>query len=81
MGQLGPFGSGCFGLTIDPRVIETYATQASGFNGIFDRVDDMDDTPMAEHESLGGAGMMTPMLSFTPAHNFNQGVNDMLSAA
>lgn len=26
MGQLGPFGSGCFGLTIDPRVIETYAT-------------------------------------------------------
>ena len=36
MGQLGPFGSGSFGLTIDPSVVETYAMQASGFNGIFD---------------------------------------------
>lgn len=50
LGQLGPFGSGSFGLTIDPRIIETYATQASGFNGIFDRVGDMEDTPMAENE-------------------------------
>jgi len=81
MGQLGPFGSGCFGLTIDPLVIETYATQATGFNGIFDRVDDMGDTPMAEHESLGGVGMMTPMISFTPAHNLFGGASEMMSGA
>lgn len=66
LGQLGPFGSGSFGLTIDPRVIEAYATQASGFNGIFDRID-LEDTPMAEQEN--GANMMTPMIGFTPAYN------------
>lgn len=51
MGQLGPFGSGCFGLTIDSQMIETHATQAVGFNGIFDRDLNMEDTPVAdEHD-------------------------------
>ena len=67
LGQLGPFGSGCFGLTIDPSIIETYATQASGFNGIFDRVGDMEDTPIAEYGH--GHNMMTPVLGLTPAYN------------
>ena len=64
LGQLGPFGSGSFGLTIDPRVIETYATQASGFNGIFDRVE-MEETPIAEQDNANL--MMTPMVGYTPA--------------
>lgn len=25
MGQLGPFGSGCFGVSLDPQVIENHA--------------------------------------------------------
>ena len=36
---------------------------------------------MAEHESLGGPGMMTPVISFTPAHNIYGGAIDMMSAA
>ena len=26
LGQLGPFGSGCFGITLDASVVETFAT-------------------------------------------------------
>jgi len=78
LGQLGPFGSGSFGLTIDPRVIETYATQASGFNGIFDRVD-MEETPIAEQDN-GQGMMMTPMVGYTPAYNM-MGASSIQSAA
>lgn len=79
LGQLGPFGSGCFGLTIDPQVIETYATQASGFNGIFDRVGDMEETPIAEQEH--GNMMMTPMIGYTPAYNMAMGATGELNSA
>ena len=77
LGQLGPFGSGCFGLTIDARIIETYATQASGFNGIFDRME-MDDTPMLEQEHGGSAMMMTPMVAYTPGQELMKATGDAM---
>lgn len=64
-------------MTIDPRVIETYATQASGFNGIFDRVD-MEETPIADQEN--GGMMMTPMIGYTPAYNMMGATGDIHSA-
>lgn len=84
MGQLGPFGSGCFGLTIDPQMIETHATQAVGFNGIFDRDLNMEDTPVAdEHDQAGNHNSMTPMLSHTPSIGSMYGGpgSEMVSAA
>ena len=47
-------------------MIETYAMQASGFNGIFDRVGDLEDTPIAEN--YHGDNMMTPMIGLTPSN-------------
>ena len=73
MGQLGPFGSGSFGLTIDPSVVETYAMQASGFNGIFDQVyDEMDETPtVGKDVDHSGMSVMTPVIGLTPGYNGN----------
>ena len=63
LGQLAPIGSGSFGITLDASVVETFATQASGFNGIFDRIDDeMDETPVQE----AGMHALTPIGAMTP---------------
>lgn len=36
MGQLGPFGSGSFGVSLDPQVIEDHAKTSCGIQGILE---------------------------------------------
>ena len=40
VGQLGPFGSGCFGVSLDPQVIEDYAKTTYSIPGCIDNLSD-----------------------------------------
>jgi DNA-directed RNA polymerase II subunit RPB1 len=69
MGQLGPFGSGSFGISLDPQVIEDHAKTSCGVPGILDMMSDEykdgEGTPMQYDEG----GMMTPTVGMTPTLN------------
>ena len=67
MGQLGPFGSGAFGVSLDPQVIEDHAKVSYGLQGILEMMTDDfkgGDTPM-----YGSDGSMTPTVGMTPSLN------------
>lgn len=70
MGQLGPFGSGSFGISLDPQVIEEHAKTNFGLPGVLDMMmtDDYKEgegTPMYDADS----GAMTPTVGMTPSLN------------
>lgn len=63
MGQLGPFGSGSFGIQVDPSVLEANARKNFG-DFMFEQFSEhgVGNTPMG-HESTN---MGTPMIGVTP---------------
>ena len=63
MGQLGPFGSGCFGLSLDGAVIEANAQKNYHAMDLLET--EYEDTPMAEAEKER-AFLGTPVLGMTP---------------
>lgn len=64
MGQLGPFGSGFFGISLDPQVIENHAKLQSGPMGLLEMMSDeyCHDTPMMDEDTAS----MTPTMGMTP---------------
>lgn len=64
MGQLGPFGSGSFGIQIDPLIIEGNARKNFG-DFMFEPMSEygLGDTPRAHEESTN---MGTPLIGCTP---------------
>ena len=68
VGQLGPFGSGSFGISLDPQVIEENAKTSYGIQGILERMSDeynCGETPMYDATT----GDMTPTVGMTPTIN------------
>ena len=75
VGQLGPFGSGTFGLHLNPQVIEDHARTAFNMQGVLEMPSDYQhggDTPFVYD---GEDRPMTPMISMTP------GLNGMMTPA
>lgn len=62
MGQLGPFGSGSFGVSIDPQVIENHAKSVGHYNDYLTDGNDCHETPMYEDDQS-----MTPTVGMTPS--------------
>ena len=70
MGQLGPFGSGCFGLSLDGAVIEANAQKNYHAMDLLET--EYEDTPMAEAEKER-AFLGTPVLGMTPHIDYAMG--------
>lgn len=65
---MGPFGSGAFGVSLDPQVIEEHAKASGGLQGILEMMtDELKDgeTPMYDAQN----GNMTPTVCMTPTLN------------
>lgn len=68
VGQLGPFGSGAFGLQLNPQVIEDHARTVFNMHGGLEMGSEYEhggDTPYV----YDGEKPMTPMIGMTPSLN------------
>ena len=68
MGQMAPVGTGSFGVSLDPQVIEEHAKSSFGLQGVLEMISEMGDdqgsTPMPIQE-----GNLTPTVGMTPSLN------------
>jgi hypothetical protein len=65
---MAPIGSGSFGVSLDPQVIEANARANFGLQGVLETISEIDDqcnTPMQEGDSVAH-GNLTPTVCMTP---------------